>query len=106
VLGVPRRAEDRGLGAGVLLVPWQAAPDRAAARQGRALAEEMAAACRFRRLPWFEAVAAAARGLAAEIEGGLPPMLGPAAARFPEVFRAPEAEAEAGPEPALAGGRA
>jgi hypothetical protein len=106
VLGSPRRPEDRGLGQAVLLLPWQAAPDPLAARHGRALADEMAAACRFRRLPWFAAVADAARGLAAEIEGGLPPMLGPAADRFPEVFRKPEPEPEIFPSPALAGGRA
>jgi hypothetical protein len=55
-------------------------------------------------------VAAAVRGLAAEIAGGLPPMLAEAAVRFPEVFQgAPEAGRAVEtpqPEPVLAGGRA
>ena len=112
VLGSPSRPEDRGLERGALLLPWQAAPDARAARQGLALAEEMAAACSHRRLPWFPEVAAAVRELAAEVAGGLPPTLAEAARRFPDVFRNPEPEAETAarsepaPEPALAGGRA
>jgi hypothetical protein len=86
VLSVPHEVEARGFAATTLCLPWQAKPDPRSARQGLELAEDMAARCGFRRFAWFPEVATAVRALAADLAGGLPPMLAPAAVAFPDFF--------------------